>query len=188
MSPTGGTGARSDAPTALIVRVRDAPPEPTAPWRPTEADAGPTGAAGRARLRQLARLLPMAVVAVLGGIGLNRPGLWEDELATWGMVTVGFDDFVAVLRNVDASIGPYYLLLRGWVALAGSSDVALRVPSLLAMTAAAGGRRDRPGRSAGCRVGRSPGCCSRCCRPLPVRPGGPAVRVRGVRRRSATLR
>ncbi|MEV4773381.1 glycosyltransferase family 39 protein [Micromonospora humida] len=139
MSPTGGTGARSDTPTALIVRVRDAPPEPAAPWRPTEADQpAPPEPLDAPWLRHLARLLPMAVVAVLGGIGLNRPGLWEDELATWGMVTVGFDDFVAVLRNVDASIGPYYLLMRGWVTLAGSSDVALRLPSLLAMTAAAG--------------------------------------------------
>ncbi|MEU7619771.1 glycosyltransferase family 39 protein [Micromonospora rifamycinica] len=137
--PPGGGGAKSDAPTALIVRVRDAPPEPATSWQPTEADRpAPPEPLDAPWLRQLARLLPVVIVGVLGGIGINRPGLWEDELATWGMVTVGADDFVAVLRNVDASLGAYYLLLRGWVALAGSSDVALRTPSLLAMAAAAG--------------------------------------------------
>ncbi|MFI9643682.1 glycosyltransferase family 39 protein [Micromonospora sp. NPDC051925] len=137
--PGAARTARSDAPTALIVRVPDLPPDPAAPWHPTGADQPePPEPLDAPWLRHLARLLPMAIVGVLGALGLHRPGLWEDELATWGMVSVGFDDCVAVLRNVDASVGPYYLLMRGWVALAGSSDVALRMPSLLAMAAAAG--------------------------------------------------
>jgi mannosyltransferase len=139
-TPRKAMTVKNDAPTALILRVpAEVAPTPTTPWQPTEADQpAPPEPLDAPWLRHLARVLPMVIVAALGAIGLNRPGLWEDELATWGMVTVPFSDFVAVLRNVDASIGPYYLLMRGWSALAGTSDVALRLPSLLAMVAAAG--------------------------------------------------
>lgn len=44
----------------------------------------------------------------------------------------------AMLTEIDAVVAPYYLLMRGWAALAGTSDLALRVPSVLAVAAAAG--------------------------------------------------
>jgi mannosyltransferase len=83
-------------------------------------------------------LAPMLATAGLGLIGLTGSGLGEDELATWGLVSAPWPDFWQVLRNTDASIGPYYVLLRGWVELAGTSDTALRLPSVLFAAGAAG--------------------------------------------------
>jgi mannosyltransferase len=77
-------------------------------------------------------------MAGVGSWGLGTPGLSEDELATWGMVSIGWGDFREVMANVDASVGPYYVLLRLWVALVGDSDVLLRLPSLLFAAGAAG--------------------------------------------------
>lgn len=54
------------------------------------------------------------------------------------MATTPWDQFWPVLRYVDAVLAPYYVLMHGWVQVFGDSDVALRMPSLLAMSAAAG--------------------------------------------------
>lgn len=45
---------------------------------------------------------------------------------------------MAILRWVDAVLAPYYALVKVWTAVAGSSDLALRLPSLAAMIGAAG--------------------------------------------------
>jgi mannosyltransferase len=95
--------------------------------------------AARTALRRWAHVLvPAALTCLLGAIGLGRPALWTDELATWGMATTSWSEFWPVLRYVDAVLAPYYALMHVWVDAFGDSDVALRMPSLLAMTASAG--------------------------------------------------
>jgi mannosyltransferase len=60
----------------------------------------------------------------------------NDEVATRWAALLPLRALVHLLSNVDAVHGLYYLLMHGWVAL-GSSPVALRIPSVIAMAAAA---------------------------------------------------
>lgn len=87
-------------------------------------------------LTVLSWVFPMLLMTGLGLIALASPGLWEDELATWGMVTAPWPEFWHVLRNTDATIGPYYVLIRLWSEAFGTTDLALRLPSVLAMAGA----------------------------------------------------
>ena len=74
----------------------------------------------------------------LGAAGwrLGTPSLWADELATWGAVRLGWGQLFRLSGHVDAVVAPYYVLAKGWAAVAGTSPVALRLPSVLAMAAA----------------------------------------------------
>ncbi|WP_091202613.1 glycosyltransferase family 39 protein [Micromonospora narathiwatensis] len=77
----------------------------------------------------------LTLVVTLTGIGHAQP--WRDELATWSAATRPVGDLVRLAGTIDAATGPYYLLLHGWIALAGTSPAALRLPSALAMAGAA---------------------------------------------------
>lgn len=107
--------------------------------------------------RALVWLLPAVLAGVLGLLGASTPALWADELATWGAVTAPWTGFRAMLGEIDAVVAPYYLLLRGWTALAGTSDLALRVPSITAMAVAAGLTAALGSRLAGPRTGLTAG-------------------------------
>jgi mannosyltransferase len=128
---------RIDEPTALM---RTVPVRATDLWDDLLYLGQPaTDDTIEAPIRRWAHVLvPAALTCLLAAIGLGRPGLWTDELATWGMATTPWSQFWPVLRYVDAVLAPYYVFMHGWVDLFGSSDVSLRTPSLLAMTAAAG--------------------------------------------------
>jgi mannosyltransferase len=82
-------------------------------------------------------LVPAVATGAVSSIGLGRPGLWTDELATWGMATTPWHEFWPVLRYVDAVLAPFYVLMRLWVSVFGDSDIALRAPSVLAMVGSA---------------------------------------------------
>ncbi|WFF06922.1 glycosyltransferase family 39 protein [Micromonospora sp. WMMD1076] len=77
----------------------------------------------------------LTLVVTLAGIGHAQP--WRDELATWSAATRPVPDLVRMTRTIDAATGPYYLLMHGWTALAGTSPTALRLPSALAVAVAA---------------------------------------------------
>nr|WP_229791627.1 glycosyltransferase family 39 protein [Micromonospora fulviviridis] len=94
-------------------------------------------ARSRDRRGWLVWVLPALVtlVVTLAGIGHAQP--WRDELATWSAATRPVPDLVRLAGTIDAATGPYYLLMHGWTALAGTSPTALRLPSALAMAGAA---------------------------------------------------
>jgi mannosyltransferase len=92
---------------------------------------------GRARIGVLTWLLPALLMAGLAATELTRPGLWTDELATFGMVQTSTHDFVQLMHSTDAINSPYYVFMIGWTHLFGVSDLALRLPSTLAMCGAA---------------------------------------------------
>jgi mannosyltransferase len=83
-------------------------------------------------------LVPMLLTGLIGAAGMAQPGLWTDELATWGMARAPWPEFWPVLRYVDAVLVPYYAFMHLWVRVFGDSDISLRIPSLLAMVLAAG--------------------------------------------------
>ncbi|WP_428967134.1 glycosyltransferase family 39 protein [Micromonospora fluostatini] len=70
--------------------------------------------------------------------GVDRAQPWRDELASWSAATRSLGDLARMVGTIDAATGPWYLLLHGWLALAGDSVTALRLPSALAVSGAAG--------------------------------------------------
>ena len=70
---------------------------------------------------------------------LGTPSYWRDETATLDAETRSIPALLHMLTNVDAVHGAYYLLMWPIVHTFGTNEIALRLPSLLAMTAAAAG-------------------------------------------------
>ena len=68
---------------------------------------------------------------------IQVPSFWRDESATQSATQRSLPDLIAMLGHVDAVHGTYYLLMWLEVRLAGHSELALRLPSALAMAGAA---------------------------------------------------
>lgn len=83
------------------------------------------------RAAQLAALLGVAgtLVSLLGSW---VPSLWGDEAASLMSATRPLPSLFAMLGNVDAVHGTYYLGLHAWISLFGSSPFSLRFPSAIA--------------------------------------------------------
>ncbi|MEU8260159.1 glycosyltransferase family 39 protein [Micromonospora sp. NPDC048999] len=111
--------------------------------------AGRTGARSGWRFWSPPALLTLVVTLI--GIGHAQP--WRDELATWSAATRPVGDLIRLACTIDAATGPYYLLMHGWTALAGTSPTALRLPSALAMAVAAALTAQLGGRLVTPRVG-----------------------------------
>jgi mannosyltransferase len=82
-------------------------------------------------------LWPGLLMLAAGLYGLGTPALWADELATWGAVRLSWSQLFHLSRNVDAVVAPYYVVEKAWADLAGTSPVALRLPSVVVMAVAA---------------------------------------------------
>lgn len=82
-------------------------------------------------------LAPALTALILGGYGLGRLSLWRDEAYTVDAAHRSLAQIIATAGTTDAVNSTYYLLMHVDIALLGASTVALRVPSLLAMAAAA---------------------------------------------------
>ncbi len=123
--------ARADNPAASQVAVE-------AGGVTLEATQAARVAAGEAARPVWLPLLPAAVTAVVVAIGLTVPSYWRDEGATVAAVHRPLGALVRMLGHVDAVHGTYYLLLWPVAQLFGTGEVALRIPSLIAMAVAAG--------------------------------------------------
>lgn len=67
----------------------------------------------------------------------DGPVMWRDELATWNASQRSVPELFAMLGNVDASAGGFYLFMHGWTALFGDGTVTMRLPAMLAMAGTA---------------------------------------------------
>ncbi|MEV0260239.1 glycosyltransferase family 39 protein [Streptomyces sp. NPDC050617] len=84
--------------------------------------------------------MPTLLALVLGLWGLRRDGaVWHDEAVTIGLASRDLPDLWQTLGHVDAVHGLYYLLMHGLFGVFGTGMLVLRLPSVLAATAAAGG-------------------------------------------------
>lgn len=102
-----------------------------------DSDQGP-GAAGLAgRLARLDWLWAALLTLAIGLVGIGKAEPWRDELASWSAATRSTGDLFELLGHVDAVSGLYYLVLHGWISVAGDSTAMIRVPSAVAMAAAA---------------------------------------------------
>ncbi|MFE0176392.1 glycosyltransferase family 39 protein [Streptomyces sp. NPDC059002] len=112
------TPSRSSAPRTTPPRPAPAPPSAPAP--------APV----------LAALLPALVMLAIGLWGLDRGTVWRDEGATLQVARRSLPEIWHLLHQVDAVHGLYYLLMHA-VLPADPGEVALRLPSVLAASAAA---------------------------------------------------
>ena len=79
-----------------------------------------------------------AAMAVAGAWGLARDSaMGNDEVVSRWAALLSLRQLAHLLRHVDAVHGLYYLLLHGWMAV-GTSPEVMRIPSVIAMAAAAG--------------------------------------------------
>jgi mannosyltransferase len=83
-------------------------------------------------------VIPAVVAFVVSGAGLSGPSLWRDEAYTKDAINRSLSQLFALLGHNDAVHGAYYVLMHFWAEGFGTSDFALRFPSLCAMTVAAG--------------------------------------------------
>ncbi len=102
--------------------------------------AGTAGSRSSGRVWGSARFDPLWAALLTFAVACTGSGtvqLWRDELASWSAALRSPGELLAMLGNVDAASGAYYLVLHGWVSLFGDSPAMLRMPSALAMAGAA---------------------------------------------------
>jgi mannosyltransferase len=106
-----------------------------------EQDAGTTQG-DRLRSGRLPRWLAIVVPAlaelIVGGYRIAGPSLWRDEAATISGSQRPFAAIMSLTFHQDAVHGAYYLLMHVVIAVGGTSETALRFPSLIAMCLAVG--------------------------------------------------
>jgi mannosyltransferase len=80
-----------------------------------------------------------AASALVTIAGTWLPSFWGDEAASIMSAQREWSSLFALLGNVDAVHGFYYVLLHGWIEVFGASAFAVRLPSGLAVGAASAG-------------------------------------------------
>jgi mannosyltransferase len=128
----------------------------TAPREPLEAAersaAGRRVAAPRRRAGLTMIIGPAVTLAVVLW-GAGAPSYWGDEMDTVSAVSRTAPQLIRLLGHIDAVHGLYYLLLWPVARLAGTGQLATRLPSAVAMAAAAAGITAIGGRLASRRAG-----------------------------------
>ena len=88
-----------------------------------EVERQPTRPLTRAIDPVLIALFAVAVSAA----GSARPSLWFDEAATISASTRPLPELWAMLGNIDAVHGLYYLLMHGWLMLVPPTEFLVRL-------------------------------------------------------------
>jgi len=110
-----------------------------APARPRSPGRAPGEPAAARRLAGwLVVAVPALVELVVGGYRISGPSFWRDEGYTIAGAQRPVGAIFHLVQNEDAFHGLYLLLMHPIIAAFGRSEMALRVPSLIAMCAAAG--------------------------------------------------
>lgn len=85
-------------------------------------------------LGQLAWMLPALVAAAISLVRPTWANLNAGELALWATADSGRAGLISVLREAET---PYAAVIWAWTRVAGTSDLALRFPSIILIAAAA---------------------------------------------------
>lgn len=72
-------------------------------------------------------------------IGSWVPSFWDDEIATISAAGRSPHQLLMLLQSVDAVHGFYYFLMHGWTSVFGFSELAMRLPSAIAVALACAG-------------------------------------------------
>ncbi len=106
----------------------------------TAADVVAEPAPTRPRGRVLDPWAIAVLTAVISGAWAGRPAFWFDESATISAsASRTLPELWKLLGNIDAVHGLHYLLMHGWFAIFPPTEFWSRVPSVLAVAAAAAG-------------------------------------------------
>lgn len=99
------------------------------------------GAAWRSTtLRSNAAVIAVGVAgAFVAAAGAGTPSYWGDEAASVMSAQRSLPSLFGLLGRIDAVHGLYYLFLHFWIDLFGASEFSTRLPSALAVGAAAAG-------------------------------------------------
>ena len=96
--------------------------------------------------------VPGLLTLAVGVQGIRAPSYWRDEAATISAVHRPLPALLRMLTSVDAVHGAYYLIMWPVARLAGTGELVMRLPSVLAMSTTALvivaiGRRTVPGKA-----------------------------------------
>ncbi|GAA4571604.1 hypothetical protein GCM10023176_32660 [Micromonospora coerulea] len=127
----------NDAETLVLPRLGPAEAGVEDPWGEDQGTAPGRPATDTPRWWVAAWLVPALLMGALSVLRAGAPGLRMEELATWAAAGSPWRDNWSTLRGGEATLAPYHLLMRAWAEVFGTSDLALRAPSILAMAAAA---------------------------------------------------
>lgn len=124
--PRGLTPLKNRAPASTIKATTDDRPQTTG-HRPSIV---------RRPSSVVYRLLPAACLLLLSAYGLRLYGLtaqslWRDEVDALRFAQLPLSDYLSIFSQPGQNGPLYFLLLRGWVALAGTGEFSLRYFSLL---------------------------------------------------------
>jgi mannosyltransferase len=131
----GGRGRRVSTQTEQGERRKVSPHARTDQFRPARRVAG--GRWSRATVRA-----PLAIgllAAVISAVGSGNASFWGDEAASVMSAERSIPNLFALLANIDAVHGSYYLFLHFWTGLVGTGEFAVRLPSAVAVGVAAAG-------------------------------------------------
>jgi mannosyltransferase len=79
------------------------------------------------------------LAAAVAAIGSWIPSKWNDEAATQTAATRTLPELWQMMQHIDAVHGSYYFLMHFWIGAFGTSNFALRAPSMLAVGIACAG-------------------------------------------------
>ncbi|MET8833465.1 glycosyltransferase family 39 protein [Micromonospora sp. NPDC004540] len=113
-----------------------APVAAAEPREPVEAGGSP-GTRVWWRAPAVLPLVSGALAFAVVLIGLGRRQIWRDELATLDAARLRLGELYDLVQHRDLVLLPYYLGMHFWVRLFGDSEVALRLPSAIAVAVAA---------------------------------------------------
>jgi mannosyltransferase len=117
-------------------RPRDVPAD-AASGQVSRGPAARGAADGSAVVRWLIPVIPALLALLTGGYHLGVPPLWRDEAATKAIAGRSVGQIVATMPHDDVVHFAYYLVVHVVIRIFGSSNAALRLPSVLAMAVAA---------------------------------------------------
>jgi mannosyltransferase len=80
-----------------------------------------------------------ALATVVAAIGSWIPSKWNDEAATQTAATRTLPQLWQMMQHIDAVHGTYYFLMHFWIGAFGTSNFALRAPSMIAVGVACAG-------------------------------------------------
>lgn len=83
-------------------------------------------------------LVPVTTAAVVAFLFIGRKSFWGDEAFSVALAGSDWGSFWQVLIERQANMGVYYVLLKGWTAVAGDGEAAARSLSAFAAVAAVG--------------------------------------------------
>ena len=82
---------------------------------------------------------PVAFAAIVRLIGIGVPSLWGDELYSVSFSRIPMDMLWGDWMVRETNPPLFYSILKGWIALFGEQDTALRVLTIIVGLAAIGG-------------------------------------------------